>query len=196
MEEKNREFRVELFEWTDPLVRACRDFVAFKDAIDMNNRAVAAAWRDAGQEEMEHLLQEHLLQLVPDAQAYIYPIIARRTSKIANDIPVLKAVFGLERETRGLKDLANDFITRADGRIDQDPSPFRPACAASLPSWSVADDYWRALDAPVAAAMAACERIKLSHAQIACVKSVSRKHPRWFYEGFVAAFFSHQAKGN
>lgn len=156
----------------------------------------AAAWRDAGQEEMEHLLQEHLLQLVPDAQAYIYPIIARRTSKIANDIPVLKAVFGLERETRGLKDLANDFITRADGRIDQDPSPFRPACAASLPSWSVADDYWRALDAPVAAAMAACERIKLSHAQIACVKSVSRKHPRWFYEGFVAAFFSHQAKGN
>ncbi|EOV5094219.1 hypothetical protein ACOA8Y_003705 [Serratia marcescens] len=40
MEETNREFRVELFEWTDPLVRACRDFVAFKDAIDMNNRAV------------------------------------------------------------------------------------------------------------------------------------------------------------
>lgn len=143
----------------------------------------AAAWSAAGREEMEHLLR-----LVPGGDAYIMPIISRRIRRMANCFPALNSVLGLAASHRTLKDVANDFITRADGRIDHDPSPFRPAFAKALPAWNVPERYWRALDAPVAAARAAQGRITLTPAQIICVKTVSRRHPRWFCDGFAAAF--------
>lgn len=148
----------------------------------------AAAWSDGGREEMEHLLR-----LVPNSDAYVMPIISQRVRRISNDFPALKPVLGAASSYPGLNAVANAFVTRADGRIDTDPSPFRPAFAEALPAWNVPERYWRALDAPVAAAWAAKGRLTLTPAQIACVKSVSRRHPRWFHDGFVAAF-SDQAR--
>ncbi|RWC27002.1 MAG: hypothetical protein EOS70_30620 [Mesorhizobium sp.] len=143
----------------------------------------AAAWSDAGREEMEHLLR-----LVPNGDAYIMPIISQRIRRIANYFPALLPVLGIALSRPALKDVANDFVTRADGRIDHHPSPFRPEFTEALPVWNVPKRYWRALDAPVAAARAAQGRITLTPAQIICVKTVSRRHPRWFCDGFVAAF--------
>lgn len=143
----------------------------------------ATAWNEAGREEMEHLLR-----LVPNGAGYVVPVIGQRVRRIASDFPALKPVLGLASSHLALKDAANEFITRADGRIDSDPSPFRPAFAKTLPAWNVSERYWRALDAPVAAAHAAKERLTLTPAQIICVKTVSRRHPRWFCDGFAAAF--------
>ncbi|MBX3569253.1 MAG: STY4851/ECs_5259 family protein [Rhizobiaceae bacterium] len=148
----------------------------------------AAAWDEAGRQEMQHLLR-----LVPNGEDYIMPIISQRIRRIATDLPALGPVLGFTAPCAALKDAANDFVTRADGRIDPDPSPFRPALANALPAWNVPERYWRALDAPVAAARAARERVTLSPAQVICVKTISRRHPKWFCDGFAAAF-SDQAR--
>lgn len=36
--ELKKNFKIELHDWSKPLVMACRDFVKFKDDMDMANR--------------------------------------------------------------------------------------------------------------------------------------------------------------
>jgi len=87
-----------------------------------------------------------------------------------------------------LNDVVQAFLNRSTDRISSSlTNPFRPEHRESLPSWPFPEPFWRALDAPIAAAQAAAERSTLSLPQIYCIKDVARRHPRYFREAFAAA---------
>lgn len=85
------------------------------------------------------------------------------------------------------RSVANAFLNRSEDRIETIANPFRPAHSQAIGTWPVGGHFLRALDAPVAAALASMGRIKLDLPQIRCIKEMGRRHPRWFREGFAAA---------
>jgi hypothetical protein len=52
----------------------------------------------------------------------------------------------------------------------------------------VSDHFFRDLDAPVVAALAAKEAVNLNPEHVYCIKDVARRDPRYFREAFAAAF--------
>jgi hypothetical protein len=85
-----------------------------------------------------------------------------------------------------LQSAANAFLNRSSDRLQDRPNPFRPHHAPHLPVWQFDEQFWRALDAPVAAARHVTGRISLGAAEVACIKDIGRRHPRWFKDAFHA----------
>lgn len=109
-----------------------------------------------------------------------------RRQAIASFDATLKPMFDLPAELVSLQNAANGFVTRSHDRVRKGSSPFRPRYSHSLPVWKFSPTFWRALDAPIAAALAAQGQIKLEAQHIRCIKDISRAHPKWFAQGYAA----------
>lgn len=142
-----------------------------------------SAWEIAA-----HTQAETMFAAMPEAIAMIGETIGRRRQLIAEYDPALRPMFDLPTEVPSLREASNDFVTRSHDRISASAaSPFRPKWQNTLPAWSVPPRFWRALDAPVAAAWAAQGRITLDAHHVRCVKDVTRSHPNWFAQGYAAS---------
>jgi hypothetical protein len=137
------------------------------------------AWRDArdalGSRLMDALGAELALSCVQARQA-----------EIARIEPTLMLVLDRPCPDTSLSDAAQGFMHRQADRVPDGSSPFRPEHAALLPAWAFHSDYWRALDAPLAAALHAAGKIVLSDSQRLCIRDVARRHPVWFQGGYIA----------
>jgi hypothetical protein len=142
-------------------------------------------------DEAARLQAEYVLSKVPDHLALVADHISNRRKLIVEFEPSLAAMLGLRVERHSLACVANAFLNRSDDQIEELPNPFRPLRNMILPRWQMDEHFWRALDAPVVAALAARERLKLDPAEITCIKNISRRHPRWFREGFHAVYLEH-----
>ena len=146
--------------------------------------APPSAWKIAAETQAETMFAA-----MPEAAAMIGEAIGSRRQLIAAFDPTLKPLLGLPTKIEPLREAANSFVTRSHDRIkDGMGNPFRPELEALLPIWAVSEIYWRALDAPVAAGLAAQEKIALSAEQIRCIKDIARMHPTWFAQGFATVF--------
>lgn len=131
---------------------------------------------------------EYLFARIPDEPGLVAAAIGETRAAIADLEPALTPLLDRVARAEPLQDAANSFLNRSGDRIDTSmPNPFRLK-RQGLPNWRFGESFWRALDAPVAAAWAARGRFELSAAELACAKDIARKHPRWFREAFVAAF--------
>lgn len=135
----------------------------------------------------EEAQADYLFDAIPDQPMMVAEIIGGRRKAIAEREPAIARLLHLPVESKRLLETANAFLNRSEDRIQPAPNPLRPEHASLLPFWPVDEGFWRALDAPVAAALAAKSRIVLTSPQITCVKDVARRHPRWFSEGFQSA---------
>jgi hypothetical protein len=143
----------------------------------------ADCWRPA-----EEGQAAYLFAAVPDQPMLVAEVVGGRRRLIAEREPAIAGLLHQPVERRALSEAANAFLNRSDDRIQSAANPFRPVRAADLPSWPVDEGFWRALDAPVAAALAAAGRLALASPEIICVKDIARRHPRWFRDGYQAAF--------
>lgn len=142
-----------------------------------------AAWEMAARAQAEAMFAA-----MPTATAIVGEEIGTRRQQIAAIDPALRPLLDLSVDVLPLRKAANDFLNRSHDQIKEVAhSPFRPEHEAALPAWAVSNDFWRALDAPVAAALAAQGRITLDPALVRCIKDVARVHPVWFAQGFTAA---------
>ena len=131
---------------------------------------------------------EAMFAAMPDAAAIVAEEIGTRRRQIAALDPALRPLLDLPFEVLPLLKAANDFLNRSYDQIkERAQNPFRPEHEAVLPAWALSDGFWRALDAPVAAALAAQGRISLDPALVRCIKDVARAHPVWFAQGFASA---------
>lgn len=121
-----------------------------------------------------------------DAPKLVAEAISRRRQQIALFDSTLRPLLNLATEPVNLREAANSFLTRSHDRVRPGKSPFRPDYLIHLPNWDFSANFWRALDAPVAAALAAKGRISLEAHHIRCVKDVSLSHPIWFAQGYAA----------
>jgi hypothetical protein len=142
----------------------------------------ADCWQKAA-----HAQGEYLFSQLPDEAPVIAEMISDRRKALAEYEPALATLLGLKADKQSLQTAANAFLNRSEDRIETIANPFRPAHAEALGTWSVGEHFWRALDAPVAAALAALGHIALDQPQIRCIQEVGRRHSRWFREGFTAA---------
>ncbi len=138
-------------------------------------------WEEAARAQAEYLFTK-----VPDGMALVAQMISDRRKQIAEVDPTLTALLGFKGEYRPLSELANEFINRSHDRISNTSNPFRSKHEAALPAWVVGEHFWRALDAPVAAAKSVLGQIDLAAQDVTCIKDISRNHPRWFREAFIA----------
>jgi hypothetical protein len=141
----------------------------------------ASCWEDAARAQAEYLFTK-----VPDGAALVAQMIGDRRKQIAEIDPALTILLGFNGEYRPISVLANEFINRSDDRIRNISNPFRPKHDAALPTWVVGEHFWRALDAPIAAANSVRGKIDLTAQDVTCIKDISRNHPRWFREAFIA----------
>lgn len=129
----------------------------------------------------------YLFDTIPDQPMVIAEIIGGRRKAIAEREPAIAGLLHQSLQQQPLVEAANAFLNRSDDRIQPVFNPLRPDHAAVLPHWLVDEGFWRALDAPVAAALSVKSRIVLTLPQITCIKNVARRHPRWFRDGFRSA---------
>ncbi len=140
-------------------------------------------WLDASKAKFEQLFE-----LMPDHIDQIARVISERRQAIAAVDDVLAPLLELPCAQAELSDVVQSFLNRSTDRIPSTLSnPFRPELNTQLPKWAFPEPFWRALDAPVAAARAAGEECVLSLPQLYCIKDISRRHPRYFREAFAAA---------
>lgn len=147
----------------------------------------AANWDRAEQSQAEYLFKHF-----PDDVEPVAHWIGQRRATIAAFEPILAPFLKQAAPKEPLEVAANGFLNRSSDRIQASiPNPFRPRLDDVLPSWLFSETFWRALDAPVAAALAARQRITLLDPEVAAAKDMARKHPRWFQEAFAAAVMEH-----
>ena len=118
-------------------------------------------------------------------------IVKSRKQAIVAAGPALASLLGFatgpRREQRSLAEAMMAFMQENHDEQQGGSSPFRPDMQASLPDIRRFDDrFWRALDAPCAAAVAARRRMSLSPLQLRCVKDIHRRFPRYFEQAFAA----------
>lgn len=131
---------------------------------------------------------EVLITAMPEAIALFAEAISSRRRQIAQVDPALSPHLDLPSPTLSTKDAAQAFLNRSGDRISETGgNPFRPAFNSLLPEWNLSEHFYRALDAPLAAALAAQEKAVLDLGQIYAIKDVGRQHPRYFREAFAAA---------
>jgi hypothetical protein len=131
---------------------------------------------------------EQLHALMPESIAAIAQVIGERRREIVDRDDALAPLLELPPPRNPLNDVVQSFLNRSGDRARSTlPNPFRPEHDPFLPGWSFPEDFWRALDAPIATALAASERCALSLPQLYCVKDVARRHPRYFREAFASA---------
>ena len=131
---------------------------------------------------------EALFAAMPDDAAFVAASISSRRRAIVATRPYLAGALNPPGRLPSVHELSMAFINRADDRADHGVrNPMRPAHEALLPRWTVREGYWRALDAPLVAALAARERVTIRRAERLGIKDVARRHPRWFAEALTAA---------
>jgi hypothetical protein len=143
-----------------------------------------SVWDKAAAAQAETMFEA--LGELAEAPILVGKMIANRRQSIASYDETLRPMLDLPTEHVALREAANSFITRSHDRVRQGSSPFRPRYISSLPAWDFSPAFWRALDAPVAAALAAQGQINLETQHIRCIKDVSRSHPKWFAQGYAA----------
>jgi hypothetical protein len=129
---------------------------------------------------------EYLDGRLPGELPTIATIIGGRRAAIAALDPPLAVLLNQPVKPDSLQSAANAFLNRSSDRLQDRPNPFRPHHAPHLPVWQFDEQFWRALDAPVAAARHVMGRISLGAAEVACIKDIGRRHPRWFKDAFHA----------
>lgn len=131
---------------------------------------------------------EVLIAAMPDAFPLFAEAISGRRRQIAELEPILAPQLELPGSTLSAKDAAQAFLNRSGDRIAENgANPFRPALEPLLPGWNLSEHFYRALDAPRAAALAAQEKAELDLGQIYAIKDMARQHPRYFREAYAAA---------
>lgn len=133
----------------------------------------------------------HFLDAFPESPQDVAQLMsAKRRALIAHE-PVLAAHWDLAFATDELSVVANAFLNRSIDRIRSTISnPFRPRFQLCLPQWSFDPSYWRALDAPVIAALVAGGHVEepLSDPELFAIKDIARSHPRYFQAAYAAQF--------
>jgi hypothetical protein len=159
----------------EPLMRLMEGIPAAWTLVPLNcwERAAAAVF-------------EYLELSLPDELPAIATIISSRRATIAALDPVLAVLLNQPVKPVSLQHAAHAFLNRSCDRLQDRPNPFRPHHAPHLPAWPFDEQFWRALDAPVAAARHVTGRIALGAAEISCIKDIGRRHPRWFKDAFHA----------
>lgn len=143
-------------------------------------------WERAAQLRFETLLAA-LPETISDRMALAASAIAGVRARIAALDSTLAPLLNQPRPDVSLADAAQAFMHRAHDRAEVFTlSPFRPQLTSHLPEWVFNQSYWRAMDAPCAAARAAREEVSLNPAQIRCVKDIARRHPRYFMDAYAA----------
>ncbi|KAB0678452.1 hypothetical protein F6X38_15560 [Aureimonas leprariae] len=128
-----------------------------------------------------------LIERFPDEVEVVAELIGSRRKTICEANPELAPHLEPRKVQKDLHTAANEFLNRSQDRIPETASPFRPERAGVLPGWRVGEHFWRPLDAPVVAARAARGRVTLHAYEIACIKDIGRRHPRWFREAYAIA---------
>jgi hypothetical protein len=140
------------------------------------------AWHAAQNSQADYLFGHF-----PDDVAPVAQWISQRRAGIAALDPILDPFLDQPGSRISLDEAANAFLNRSGDRLDSSvANPFRPRLADQLPNWRFGENFWRALDAPVVAALAARNQLNLSPPELACAKDIARRHPRWFREAFAA----------
>lgn len=140
-----------------------------------------SAWAAAAEAQADFWFAQ-----LPDQHLFIAGEISQRRRIIAELVPALASHLEQPCRTDPLFEAANAFLNRADDRVRRESNPFRPGHDALLPQWRFGEHFWRALDAPVAAAMASLGALSLTLPQITAIKDVESQHPRWFRDGYCA----------
>jgi hypothetical protein len=106
--------------------------------------------------------------------------------------PALKVHFEPSLSLAAVDQVVESFLMRSGDRIGRDKlsNPFRPAHEPFLSEWPGAIHYRRAIDAPIVAALAAQGKIEPTDGQIACIKEIARRHPRYFSDCYAATIRS------
>jgi hypothetical protein len=131
---------------------------------------------------------EALNRAMPSALQLCAGAISGRRKEIAALEASLAPVLDLQVSNLSLREAAQSFLNRSGDRVpDHATSPVRRDFDC-LPDWKVSEHFYRDLDAPVVAALAANEAVHPNAEHIYCIKEVARRDPRYFREAFAAAF--------
>lgn len=99
--------------------------------------------------------------------------------------PLLKAA---PTNSVTFEDIYNAMVERSGDRINKDDqNPFRPDLAHKLPNIHFSTGISCVLDAPWAAALAACGQVELKQKQIITMRDVRERHPTYFAEAYAHA---------
>lgn len=132
---------------------------------------------------------DFLFARLPDEPALVASTISERRAELSSLEPILAPLLELPIKSDTLENVAIAFLNRSGDRIDaSNANPFRVNHDSALHPWRYNERYWRALDAPVAAALAARGKLDLSVPEIRAAKDIARQHPQWFREGFTASY--------
>jgi hypothetical protein len=142
-----------------------------------------AHWDAAAQAQAEYLFAH-----IPDQHALVAGAISETRAELAMLDPILGPLLEQPVRRQAVAVAANAFLNRSCDRITEwNSNPFRPRLVSVLPAWTYNDTFWRALDAPIAAARAAQGKIELNDPELTAAKDVARRNSQWFREGFAAA---------
>lgn len=131
---------------------------------------------------------EVLITAMPDALPLFAEAISARRRQIAELEPTLAPQLDLPAPAVSTMDAAQALLNLSGDRIPETaPNPFRPELESLLPGWTVSEHFYRALDAPHAAALAAQEKVELDLGHVYAIKDIARQHPRYFREAYAAA---------
>lgn len=133
----------------------------------------------------------HFADAFPDRPGDVASLMTGKRHALIAHEPVLASHLGQARSAEPIAAIANDFLNRAQDRIRTEiVNPFRTNFGNHLPCWVFDPGYWRALDAPLVAALIAQGKaqIPLSDAELFAVKDIARSHPRYFQAAFAAQF--------
>jgi hypothetical protein len=145
-------------------------------------------WDRAAELRFETLIAA-LPEILSDRLALAAGAIATARGRISAIEPTTSPLLNQSMPFKTISEAAQTFMHRAHDRVEGFAlSPFRPQLTKYLPNWDFHNQYWRALDAPCAAAQAARRELRLDDGQLRCVKDVARRHPRYFLEAFSAIF--------
>ena len=150
-------------------------------------------WSNVAKARLE-LILDALPQTIPESSrtTLAHEAILTLGRRIAASEPALSAIVGTSSTLARIQDVAQAFMQRAHDRADRyGKSPFRPQMNSVFPTWDFDEAFWRALDAPCAAAFAALGRIVLSDEQVRCVKDIAWRHPRYFADAYAAILSEH-----
>lgn len=134
---------------------------------------------------------EHFLEVFPDLPADVAVLMTAKRQTLVEHEPSLAPLLRLGGATEPLAAIANAFLNRSSDRIRTDVfNPFRERFADLLPAWSFDPKFWRAADAPLAAAAIARGRPthQVSDDELTAIKDIARTHPRYFSAAFAAQF--------
>lgn len=130
----------------------------------------------------------HFSDAFPESPQDVAQLMSAKRQTLTDHEPVLAAHWD-NRATDALPVIANAFLNRSIDRVRATiANPFRPRFQSRLPQWSFDPAYWRALDAPLIAALVAGGHIDepLSDPELFAIKDIARSHPRYFQAAYAA----------